>query len=62
MKFSEISKYLILLYSNIDIAIITDDFNNDIFDEQLNLMSCRESKNLGNDKNNPNKINDIKNT
>lgn len=27
--------------SDIDIAIITDDFNNDIFDEQLNLKKLR---------------------
>ena len=29
--------------SDIDIAIITDDFKNDIFDEELNLMKLRRN-------------------
>lgn len=29
--------------SDIDIAVITDDFNNDIIDEELNLMRLRRS-------------------
>ena len=29
--------------SDIDIAIITDDFENDIFDEELNLMKLRRN-------------------